>query len=511
MSQVSQSEDTADPGSMDRHFETSHLEANLGSRSVRGGVVAIGNHAFRFVIQTGGTMLLARILAPEEFGLVAMVSSITGLVALLGNLGLSAATYQRSLITHREVTALFWINVSLSVALSLIIAILAPAIAWFYGEPRLINITLILASSFIFSGLSAQHYAILTRQMRFVEMAATQTIPLVISITLGVGLAWAGWGYWALVSITVCQSATTAIATWVLSSWRPGWPTLQCNVSELVRFGSQLTGYDLLVYLMRNVDNLLIGRFLGAETLGIYSKAYGLLMLPVQQINPPLNGVILPALSRLSNQPDRFRNYYLKAVAGLATISMPVIVFAFVDADLLVSAMLGPQWDGAGWIFRLLTPAALTGTINLAPSWLFTSLGNTGRQLRWAYLSAPVIIGGFIIGLIWGAPGVAASFSISFGICFTLFAADACRQSPVKFADFLGAILPPFGASVIAASAVFIYQRFAGSNDFPGFITDIVIFSAVYLALCGSTTSGRTFMRSFFASISRKPKQLRDA
>ena len=478
---------------------------------MRGGIVVMVNHALRFVIQTGGTMILARILAPEEFGLVAMVSSITGLIGLLGNLGLSAATYQRPTITHVEVTALFWINVIVSLVLSLLVAMMAPVIAWFYSDLRLINITLVLSSSFIFSGLSAQHYAILVRQMRFGATAAVQTIPLVVVSLLGVGLAWAGWGYWALVSMSVASAACTALAAWTFSSWRPGWPTRQCNVSELVRFGSQLTGYDLLIYLMRNVDNFLIGRFLGAETLGIYSKAYGLLMLPIQQINAPLNGVILPALSRLSNQPDRFRNYYLKAVAVLAAISMPIIVFAFVDADLLILALLGSQWDGAGWIFRLLTPAALTGTINFAPSWLFTSLGNSARQLRWAYLSTPIIIIGFCIGMIWGAPGVAASFSISFGICFWMVAADACRQSPVSFLDFLRAIYPSFGASLIAAAIVFLYQSFAGRNDFLGFVADILVFSTVYLMLCGATTSGRTILKAFFSNIISKPKQLRDA
>ena len=456
-------------------------------------------------------MILARILTPEEFGLVAMVSSITGLIALLGNLGLSAATYQRAMITHQEVTALFWINVFVSLMLSLLVAILAPVIAWFYGEPRLINITRVLASSFLFSGLSAQHFAILTRQMRFVAMATVLTLPLIVSLLFGVILAWMGWHYWALVGMTVAHAVTTALAAWTFSSWRPGWPSRECNVSELVRFGGQLTGYDLLVYLMRNADNLLIGRFLGAETLGIYSKAYGLLMLPVLQINSPLNGVVLPALSRLNNQPDRFRSYYLKAVASLATITMPIMVFAFVDADQLVFALLGPQWDGAGWIFRLLTPAALTSTINLAPSWLFTSLGQTGRQLRWAYWSTPIIIGGFVIGLNWGSPGVAASFSISFGICFSLFAFDACRRSPVHFLDFLKAIFPPFGISVIAAAFVFAYQSFAGRSDFVGFVTDVAIFSVIYLTLCGTTKAGRTTFKLFFENIRRKPKQLSDA
>jgi PST family polysaccharide transporter len=259
----------------------------------------------------------------------------------------------------------------------------------------------------------------------------------------------------------------------------------------MLAFGGHLTGFNLLNYLTRNGDNVLLGRFLGPGPLGIYSKAYGLLMLPVQQINAPVNGVILPALSRLQNQPDQYRRYYLRAVECLSFIGMPMIVFAFTDAQPLVLTALGPKWMGAVQIFRLLAPAALVGTINSAPGWIFTSLGRTDRQLFWAVVSSPIILVGFIIGLHWGAAGVAVSFSLTFGLSFLLFAADACRHSPVRIQDLGFALLPPLFVSVAAALITGACGLLFHSTAAARLVFDALVFAASFSTLCLLFPGGR--------------------
>jgi O-antigen/teichoic acid export membrane protein len=362
-----------------------------------------------------------------------------------------------------------------------------------------------LAVSFIFPGLTAQHYAILVRQMRFDAMAALQLISLLISVLVGIVLAFAGWSYWALVCMTITQGATSAIIAWVASPWRPSWLNRTCNVRELVVFGGQLTAYDALTYLTRNADNFLIGRFLGAETLGIYSKAYGLLMVPIQQINAPLNGVILPALSRLQDQPEQFRNYYNKAISSLSFITVPIIAFAFADADQIVLVLLGPQWVGAADIFRWLAPAALVGTINLAPTWLLTARGKTDQQLKWAYLTTPILIAGFAVGLIWGPIGVAASFSLTYAVCFVFFMMSSCRNSPVRFADVVAAVLPATGASLVATGAVFVAQYLMKLQvHWAALVINALIFSIVYVLACTLSLSGREQLRSIVRLLRRK-------
>ena len=446
-------------------------------------------------------MILARLLVPSDFGIVGMVSAITGLLGSFGDLGLSSATIQREEITHEQVSTLFWINVAFSLLISAAVAALAPAIAWFYHEPRLVAITLALSGAFLFGGLTAQHYALLTRQMRFGAMALVVTLPLLVCNIAGIWFAKLGYGYWSLVIMSLVLAVGTALTTWIAAGWIPGWPRRGCGIRSMLAFGGNLTGFNLLNYLTRNGDNILIGRFLGAGALGIYSKAYGLLMLPVQQINAPVNGVVLPALSRLQNQPEQYRRYFLRAVEGLAFVGMPIIAFAFADARPIVLIFLGSKWLTAVGIFRLLAPAALVGTINLAPVWIFTTLGRADRQLRWAVITSPLILVGFLIGLHWGAAGVAASFSITFGASFTLFVLDACRHSPIQVRDFGTALFPPLCVSIAAAAIV----SFVGPQlHYPAAVqlaVDLLIFTLAFASLSLVFPGGRRIWRLLLTQI----------
>ncbi len=148
-------------------FDTEYLKADLKGRSVRGGAVTMAAQGIKFFLQIGSTVVLARLLTPEDFGLIAMVTAVTGFVMMFKDMGLSMATVQRAEIDHAQISTLFWINVVLSLAFMLLTATLAPAIAWFYSEPRLTWITLALAGAFIFSGFTVQHQALLRRQMNF--------------------------------------------------------------------------------------------------------------------------------------------------------------------------------------------------------------------------------------------------------------------------------------------------------------------------------------------------------
>jgi PST family polysaccharide transporter len=467
------------------------LDADLKERSVRGGTVMLAAQVVKFVIQLVSTAILARLLMPADFGIVAMVTAFTGLLWLLGDMGLAGATIQRAEITHKQVSTLFWINIGFSLLISVLVASLAPLLAWFYDEPRLTMITLVLAAPFVFSGLTSQHYALLTRQMRFRAMALVQTLPQLVSAAVAIGLAMAGWHYWALVFNGIAGGGVMVLVAWIASGWRPGWPSRNAGVGSMLGFGGHLTGYNLLNYFTRTADNVLIGRFLGAGPLGIYSKAYALLIFPVQQINAPINGVVLPALSRLQSQPDKYRRYFLRAIEGVAFIGMPIIVFAFVDARFLVLTLLGPKWVAAVSIFRLLAPAALVGTISGAPEWIFTSLGKAHRMFLWAVISSPIILAGFVVGLRWGAAGVAASFSMTFSLCFALFIFDACRQSPVRIRDLASVLYPPLVVSTVAALIVGVAGRSLNFPPAARLVFDAVLFSVAYSGLCPVFRGGR--------------------
>jgi len=219
-------------------------------------------------------------------------------------------------------------------------------------------------------------------------------------------------------------------------------------------FGGDLTGYTLLNYFTRNFDNILIGRVFGSTLLGIYSKAYGLLMVPMAQINTPISAVLVPGLSRLQQRPAEYSKLYFQALDALSLVTVPLVVFSFFLARDVVLVMLGHRWLPVAHVFQLLGPAALVSAINFAPSWLCISSGRTRIQFNFGLVSAPVCVGAFLVGIRWGIEGVAAAFSTVFTGLYWCFVWYASKHSPVRFSEilrsFLRAALPACLAGVIA-------------------------------------------------------------
>jgi PST family polysaccharide transporter len=220
----------------------------------------------------------------------------------------------------------------------------------------------------------------------------------------------------------------------------------------MLAFGGNLTGANILNYIARNLDKVLLGWRWGPGPVGFYEKAMQLLLLPVRQINAPLSGVAIPALSRLQDKPDHFRGYYCRGIGLIVFVGMPVVALAFVAADELVLALLGPQWVEVALIFRMLGPAAMLATLNMATGWVFVSTGQTHRQLRWSIIGSAVTTLAFVAGLPWGAVGVAATFSISRCVLILPSVAYCFRFAPVKVADLLGVLWRPLLASVAAGA-----------------------------------------------------------
>lgn len=442
-------DDTSRVSDPDRHFDTEHLEADLRGRSVRGGAVTMVAQVCKFVLGLGSTMVLARLLTPNDFGLIAMVTAVTGFVILFKDLGLSMATVQRAEISHDQISTLFWVNVLASFVVMLVTVALAPAIAWFYGEPRLVAITVVLAIAFIFGGLAVQHQALLRRQMRFATLAAISVASLVAGIAVGIVSAWCGAGYWALVIMQLATVIVTAGGVWITCSWRPGRPVRRSGVRSILAFGGSLTGFNVLNYVARNMDKILLGRVWGAGVLGLYERAYKLLLLPIHQINTPISSVAIPTLSRLQNDPPRYRRYYCNAMNLLAFTTTPLIVVMVALSDELILIVLGEQWVKAGIIFKVLAIAALGHPLANANGWVLISLGQTNRMLRWTFIAVPLYIFAFVIGLRWGAVGVAASYAICAHLIRFPHFFYALRYSPVAVSDLVRATWRPVTVSLI--------------------------------------------------------------
>ena len=485
------------------YFDTSHLKADIKGHSVRGGAVTITAQAFKFLLQTGSTSVLARLLTPADFGLIAMVSVFTEFVNLFKDLGLSMATIQRKDITHEQVSNLFWVNIGMSIFLMMIAAAISPFIAYFYDEPRLTLITIALGGTFIFGGLIAQHTALMRRQMRFTALAIVEIVSMIIGIIAAIIAALLGFTYWSLVIMVAARGITSVYMVWKFSPWRPGRLTRGSNTRPMLAFGGSLTGSSVLNYFTCNGDNMIIGYALGSATLGIYTKAYALLTMPMSQFNGPLRSIMIPALSRLQDEPERYRQYFLKALAAIALIAMPLVTFMFVSADEIVYILLGSQWSSAATVFRFLAPAAFFMSISFAPQWLFVSLGRTADQFRWTLISAIIMITGFLVGVNWGINGVAASVSITYSAMFIIALFWATHTSPVKFLDIVRFLAVPIVSSILAAFVAALIGRFVEQyNVVVRLIVYILTFAISYMGCIIATSQGRELAHSMLNAIS---------
>ncbi|MFX1590784.1 MAG: oligosaccharide flippase family protein, partial [Promethearchaeota archaeon] len=206
-----------------------------------------------------GTIVLARLLTPADFGLVAMVTVFSLLLRNFGMRGFTEAIIQSEVINHKKISTLFWIHVVISFSLALIFISLSPLIAWFYKEPRLVSITIVIALSFIFSALSTQHLALLKRNMEFYKIAANEISAAAISCVVAIVLAWQGGGYWSLVARRVVPIVAMAVGAWILCGWLPGLPVRGTGVKPMLKFGINTYGNFATNYFSRNLDKVLIG------------------------------------------------------------------------------------------------------------------------------------------------------------------------------------------------------------------------------------------------------------
>jgi len=375
-----------------RHFRTDHLQADLGGRSARGGMVTLSAQVFKFVFSTVATIVLARLLTPEDYGLIGMVAILINFVGMFQYLGLSTATVKWSELNHGQVSTLFWINMGLSAAIMLITIASGPLLAWFYKEPRLIGITIGYGITILLTGLAIQHEAILTRQMRFTAIVVVEVVALLIGFASAVVAAWYGAGYWALVLNQMVMTLILVIGVWAVCRWRPGLPARGIGIRSMLSYGGNLTGFNIMTFFSRNLDNALIGKFWGPYQLGIYSRAYQMLLMPMQQINAPLAAVAIPALSRLADSPERYRAAYLRILEKIVMVTMPLAALMIATSDWMVLLLLGPQWRATGRIFMLLGIAAMIQPVTKTTWWLFSTQGRTRELFHWGLMGGAIAI-----------------------------------------------------------------------------------------------------------------------
>jgi PST family polysaccharide transporter len=483
-----------------RHFRTEHLNFDLGGRTARGGAVTIASQGVKFLTSMAATVILARLLTPQDYGLIGMVAILINFVSMFQYMGLSTATIKWAELNHQQVSTLFWLNMALSTAIMLVTLASAPLIAWFFGESRLIWITVGYAISIMFTGLYIQHEAILSRQMRFAAIAIIDIASILIGFGAAIVAAWFGAGYWALLLNQLVMTLVTVAGAWLACKWRPGLPSRGSGIRSILSFGGGITGFNVASFFSRNLDNALIGKFWGAQQLGVYSKAYQMLLMPMQQINAPLVAVAVPALSRLVDTPARYRAAYLKILEKISILSMPGVVFMIATSDWLILFLLGPQWGGTARIFAVLGLAAVIQPVTRTTLWLFTTQGRGREIFTWGVMSAIIAVVSIIAGLPWGAVGVAASYAATdLFLGMPLLFWYAGRRGPVRTGDLYRTIFPAASASVCSLVILLLCRQWLEGFQqlFARLSIAFGITLAVSLVVLASLPTGRLAIRSF--------------
>jgi O-antigen/teichoic acid export membrane protein len=483
---------------------------DLREKTIRGGAARFVAQAVSFGLRIVSLMILARLLRPRDFGLVGMVTAFTGVLDLFRDFGLSAAAIQRKEITEAQISTLFWINLAVGALLCVLAVALAPAVASFYHEPRLVTVTEVLGLGFLFNAAGVQHSAMLQREMRFTALAVINTVSLVLGIAIAIAGALAGYGYWALVAMTLTLPLTATIGFWIAGRWVPGLPRRQAGIRSMMHFGGTVTLNGLLAYCAYNLDKVLLGRFWGADALGIYGRAYQLVNIPTSNLNTAAGEVAFSALSRIQDDPPRFRSYFLKGYSLVLAVTIPITFACMFFAPDMIRVILGPKWDSATPILRLLAPTILVFGIINPVGWLMTSLGLVTRSLKLALIFAPLITIGYILGVPHGPSGVAIGFSSVMLLCAIPLTAFCVRGTPVSLKDILITTAGPLGSALAGSLAAFAVRRVWGHllPALPRLALESTILFGVFAALLLFVAGQKSFYLDLLrALLSRAPAQ----
>ena len=359
------------------------------------------------------TAILARLLTPSDFGLIAMVAVFSAFVAVFSNFGLTSAIIQKKEVSDETLSSTFWVNVGLGALLTIALAASAPLVAAFYSEPRLTPLVVFISTTFFITSFGSVQTALLTRSMNFKALAVINICALGISGAISVFLAFSGYGVWSLASLTVLSVFLTVVFTWIYSRWVPHFSFRLQRVKGLLRFGANVTGFSFFNYFARNADNLLIGKFLGAAPLGFYNLAYNLLLFPITNISNVIGNVMFPALSKVQHDKQMVRETYVTANRYIAAICFPLMIWVLVTAPQLIRVVYGPKWVGAIVLVQILAIASIEQSVGTNVWWIFLSQGRTDVLLKVGIFTTSVVVISFAVGLRWGVEGVAIAYTIA--------------------------------------------------------------------------------------------------
>ena len=465
--------------------------SDIRGATIRGAGAGLASFGVLFIIRIVSTVVLARLLSPADFGLVALAAIVLNLFVRVADLGLMTASTQRYHTDQAELSALFWINVCGGLALGALMVACAPLASLLLGEPRVEPLIGILSTILVVIGLGAQHESIMRRKLQFGLLALVSPLSQLIATIVGILAAYGGLGYWSIVMMHVVARSVTTALYWVLGRWRPRKPGNFRKAWSFVRFGGSYAASQALVYLTHHLDSVVVGRIGGIVDLGLYRRSFDLLHLPIVYLRAQIDRVIPSSLSRLQKKEEEFEGLFLGAVGILVFLGCPAIGFLVMETPAVVLVLFGEKWLGMTPYVRWLSPVALVGLVEVSVTWLLVARASGKQLVAVRGMRAVSVAVGLFVGYRWGVVGAAAGYGLATLVsCLLEFWYTAREQSRLV----RGAIKILWRPVVCAGIASGVVLAIAWQRTIGLLVLESLVYLTVYLVVYLALPGGRMWL-----------------
>ncbi len=428
-------------------------------------------------------IVMARILAPEIFGIYGMMIVITNFIKLFQELGIGASIIVDHEINQTQISSLFWLNMMVSILLTVICIILTPAIAIFYGEPSINALLPIIALKFPIGAFIMVPNNIMKRDLKLKKIAMISVAAIIPASIIGITVASLGYGIWGLIALELSTVVISAVLYGIFARWLPSFSFKLNEIKPHLRFGINLQLGNLVNYANRNADNLIVGKMLGADALGFYQMAYKLMLWPIKRMSSVMTDVMFPSLSKIKNDKARVKKAFIEASRHIAWLVFPFVGFVFVNAENVIFTILGEKWLPAVPIFQILCLLGINQSIMTNMSWIFYSQGRTDMRLKKSLVMLPIFLTSFFVGLRWGVTGVAFCYTITSFISSPFILNYAGKLVKLSVIDIVKEVLEILLVVIIISCAIYYLDNYI-INEYIKFIRLLInlsIFLILYL------------------------------
>jgi PST family polysaccharide transporter len=442
--------------------------------------------------------ILARLLEPDSFGLIALAGTFLAFLNLFQDQGFSTAIIQRKNLEPEHLDTAFWINIGISFVLTTVCIRGAGVAANFFNEPSLTPVIRWLSLTFIISSFNSVQSALFYKQLDFKLLAIRSLISSFFGAIVGITMAFTGFGVWSLVGQQLSGGIISAFVLWIASDWRPHFRLSWRHFHDLFSFGINIVGINILNFFVTKGDNLLIGYFLGATALGYYDLAYKLLLTVSSLFMGIISSTAMPIFSSIQDDLPRLRKVLYEFVELTNIVAFPIFLGMSVLAPELVIVVFGEQWKASIPIMQILSIAGLLYGGFYFNSPLIMAMGKPDWKLKLDIYRTFVYCLAFLIGVNWGIIGVSLAFVFSAYLGSSWVTVLLIRKlTKISISTYISKFSTPFVNSLIMSLTILTTQYILFNSTSPSSLSLLILVSlgvVVYIA-CLYFLSNSSFMK----------------